>query len=114
MEYGSLQNKLMAESNDKSPELNGGVTSLHWTDRHAYKIIWLSSDKTAMKIQRYRAKRIDRNGMTDQQIYEYKDLRSQTKTLCLRNGQWYEEHKSGFSKVGLLIGVLQEFHDYSF
>ena len=114
MEYGSLQNKLMAESNDKSPEINGGLTILHWTDRHAYKIIWVSEDKTAMQIQRYRAKRVDKKGMSDQQVYEYKDLGSQIKTLCLRNGEWFEQHKSGFTKVAILIGVLEEYYDYSF
>lgn len=113
-DFGSLQNKLMAESKQPDTEVGMGITLLRWSDRHAYKIIEVSEINKAITIQRYKAVRKDKLGMSDQQNYEFSELTDQKKELVRKGDQWYEKTVQGLSKISLLIGVASEYYDYSF
>ena len=72
-ETGSLVNLLM-DNNIGVPEVGKGATILSWSDRHAYEVMSASEDKTRVLIQRYLPERVDKNGMSDMQEYEYEKL----------------------------------------
>jgi hypothetical protein len=87
-ETGSLFNHLMGSSKSE-PEVGKGATVLYWTDRSAYQVIWVSDDKKSCKIQRCKAKRIDSNGMSESQDYDYSELEENSiETLVFKWGSW--------------------------
>lgn len=91
-ETGSIINMLMS-SNSSIPEAGKGATVLLYSDRHAYEVILVSEDKKRVVIQQYEAKRIDNNGISESQQYEYKKLYAHTETIVWRNGAWKRECK---------------------
>lgn len=84
---GSLFNYLMA-NNETIPEVGKGATVLLYSDRHAYEVIEVSKDLKSVKIQRYAPKRIDANGMSDNQSYEYNELSSEVLNLVWYRNSW--------------------------
>ena len=99
---GSLFNYLM--SNNKSiPEVGKGATVLLYSDRHAYEVIEVSKDLKEVKIQRYTPKRIDANGMSDNQSYEYNELSSEVLNLVWYRNSWRIKTKT--------IVFTKEFND---
>ena len=118
---GSLVNALLLEENE-TPKKGHGATIIRWTDRHAYEVIWVSEDLTAVKLMRYKPTPLH-IGMTDSQKYEYKDLVGEPVTLLLSNNQWYREIKieregekptTTLVKTHVRFGILDEYYDHSF
>lgn len=88
--YGSLQNRL-EENRQFVPEIKvgDGVTEYSYSDRHAYEVIAVK-DQKHITIRKYTAKRIDDNGMSDMQDYEYiSDENNYTVSLVKRGDAWY-------------------------
>ena len=113
-DFGSLQNKLMAESKQPDTKVGMGITLLRWSDRHAYRIVKVAEVNKAITIQRYKAVRTDNSGMSETQTYDFKGLLDQKKELVRKGDQWYEKTVQGLSRISLLIGVALEYYDYSF
>lgn len=69
--YGSLQNRL-EENQMYVDEIKVGTyaTMYEYSDRHAYEVVEVK-DQKHIKIRKLDAKRIDDNGMSDSQHYEY-------------------------------------------
>lgn len=69
--YGSLQNRL-EENQMYVDEIKVGTyaTMYEYSDRHAYEVVEVK-DQKHIKIRQLYAKRIDDNGMSDSQHYEY-------------------------------------------
>ena len=91
-ETGSFVNWAMG-NNVTLPEVNKGATELHWSDRSAWEVISVADDKMSCVIERYSPKRIDKNGMSESQEYEYTKLTGHRKKLVWRNkkgGCWCE------------------------
>lgn len=114
---GSLVNGLMAGSKSKAPTVGMGATVLSWTDRAAATVVWVSPDGKSVKITDDTAKRVDSNGMSECQTYEYTSNMNveEARTFTLRkNGSWVR--KGGGSKNGqrILIGHRETYHDFSF
>lgn len=84
---GSFVNMLMS-NNSAVPEVGKGATVLLWTDRHAYEVIEVSPDHKRVVVQQYLPKRIDKNGMSDSQEYEYKELSPVKEVIVWKWGGW--------------------------
>lgn len=86
---GSFMNHLM--SHNSTEHITGeGATILHWTDRHAFTVQSVSEDKKTVIIQRCDAKRVDKNGMSESQEYDYSRHTKETKKLVYKYGAWRE------------------------
>ncbi|MFW6311272.1 MAG: hypothetical protein ACOC1K_03450 [Nanoarchaeota archaeon] len=90
---GSMINHLMS-NNDTKPEVGKGCTLLHWTDREAWEVIEVRKNDKEVVIQKYNPKRIDNNGMSDAQEYEYSELTDAKKTLVYKWGSWKERSET--------------------
>ncbi len=130
----SFTNHVYARSTrgQPDPEVGMGATILCWTDRHAATIVavgqWRGS--TLLDVQRDYATRIDKNGMSECQTYEYhrntfasiQRFWWDKKRMVWREVNEADGHKHKVKKVlskpgqgrGLMIGVRREYHDFSF
>lgn len=69
--YGSVTNRILeSRKQTEKIEVGTGVTEICWSDRHAYEVVKVIDDKHLL-IRRCDSKRIDDNGMSDCQEYEY-------------------------------------------
>lgn len=125
---GSFINMLMS-NNSTVPEVGKGATVLLWTYRHAYEVIEVSEDKKRVVVQKYNAKRIDSNGMSDSQQYEYKELLPNKRVIVWRRGAWRwekecieyvrpdverkDEHYDENARLKLIDGVTIKVKHYS-
>jgi len=118
MQTNSLVNEILAGRRDPVPEVGMGATILMWTDRVAGTIVEIVRFKSGphkgaprkVVVQRDCAVRVDDNGISENQTYQYDRDRdgSRYEFQCTPWGGW----KGG---PGLLsIGYRQEYHDYSF
>ena len=70
---GSFVNWIMS-NNSTLPVVGKGATELCWSDRHPYEVTWVSDDQSECIIQLINAKRIDKNGMSESQEYDYSEV----------------------------------------
>ncbi len=112
---GSLVNHLMDRTIPATPEIGMGVTQLGWSDRHAFTVIDILSPKEIV-VQRDHAKRVDKNGMSDSQTWEYeRNPEGCIYHLTLRkNGNWVQKGSRRKNSDGWAIGRREEFFDFSF
>lgn len=110
----NLMSNIMLGSKQPKPEVGMGATICMYTDRHAATIIEVVNEKT-IKVQRDISTRIDNNGMSDQQKYEYSQNPNGTiEIFTLRkNGCWCRRGGT-MNGVSLVVGVRKAYHDYSF
>jgi len=121
---GSVMNHLYSRMTigEPKPFVGMGVTFLSWTDRHAGTIIEVNTKKNYIVCTDDDCKRIDSNGMSEAQEYEYTTNPDGHKRYFRKdkNGQWrsmrFNENKrlvySGIH--GLRIGEREKYHDFSF
>ena len=115
--YGSLDNRLAERARGKKPEVGMGVTEMCYSDRHPYEIIEVK-DERHITIRRLDAKRIDNNGMSECQEYEYTSREdAPSYRLYLNNeGRWVRRvGKNGVdNSSGWYVGAAEEYFDFSF
>lgn len=114
MKYGSLDNILEDGIVQEKIEVGTGVAMLSWTDRTPGTIIEVDPNGKWIKIQEDDYKRIDNNGMSDNQHYEY--FRNPNRHIYTykknRLGKFTDNgRKDG---RGLIIGHRERYFDYSF
>lgn len=119
---GSLVNYVSGNSRSPAPEIGMGVTFLHWTDRSAGTIVEILPNGT-IGVKGDIAKRIDKNGMSESQEYEYSP-NPEAYTCYYRlnkTGRWestkYSEKTKRWSKGGgsqIALGYRDAYHDFSF
>lgn len=130
MKLGSQTNSLVnhiysrATKGQPTPEIGMGVTLLGWTDRYPATIIGIIENGKYIIVQSDNYKRIDNNGMSECQEYEYTaNLDGATYTFKMNpNGGWSEVFRNPetgrFKKYnggkGLRIGYREKYHDFSF
>jgi hypothetical protein len=108
-ETGSLTNHLMSRQGPVTPEVGMGVTVLYWTDRKAGTII--KTTAKTITVQEDTATRIDDNGMSEAQQYEYApDPDGRITVFRLTKKGW----RGPGGGPGLAIGHRDAYHDYSF
>jgi len=99
------------------PHIGLGVTEYMFSDRRAYTIVDMSKSKKTLTIQRDIAKRVDNNGMSDMQEYEYTpDPNGPTRIITLRKDGRYRDKGSQSTPGSTIysIGYRMAYHDYSF
>lgn len=112
---GSLINNIYSKSTSPAPEIGMGVTQLCFTDRHPYTIIDVISPREIL-VQSDSAIRVDNNGMSDSQNWEFQpNPRGLKYILTLRkNGSWKCKGASLKSSESWMIGKRSKYHDFSF
>jgi hypothetical protein len=121
---GSLINHLMSNSAMRLPEIGEGATILSWSDRSAGTVSHhFRKGKTVyVAVRDDITKRIDNNGMSDAQTYEYtqnpeghltywkaKGERWVQVRKNIETGRWIETGGSGIA-----FGYRNAHHDFSF
>lgn len=112
---GSVINFFMGNATTGTePEVGVGVTLLSWTDRTAGTII--AATPNVIVVQEDAAKRLDSNGMSESQHYEFSPDPSGRISVFTkrRNGQYTLDGCKTGEGNGLLIGHREKYHDYSF
>ena len=119
--YGSLFNQLQDQSAQRAPQVGDGATKLMWSDRHAYTIVEIINYSSGVKkgqvkavvVTKDTATRVDKNGMSDSQSYEFEsNLDGFRTTYTLRkNGRFIEQ---GDTYGTLAIGYRDHYFDFSF
>lgn len=123
---GSLFNHIMANNSIKEiVPGETGATLLSWSDRAAATVIevFTKGSFDYVTVQRDIAKRVDNNGMSDCQTYEYtRDPEGSTSTFRIGKSGKFEqvalnEETGRYKKLnygGLMIGDRREYYDFSF
>lgn len=122
---GSLFNHIMANNSVKDiVPGETGATILSWSDRYAATVteIFKKGKFEYVVVQRDHVKRIDNNGMSEGQTYEYTRNAEGSKSIfrITDNGfiNVYIDSETGRIKKsggpGLMIGRREHFFDFSF
>lgn len=126
-ETGSLVNHIhsIAVKGQPTPVVGMGCTILGWTDRQAATIVNVSNirGRTYLVVQEDHAKRVDHNGMSESQTYEFTPNPNGLTAHYQQDaaGRWnevrYNAETKRFRKTGgpgLRIGARDHYHDFSF
>lgn len=122
---GSVMNHVLSRSviGQPDPTVGMGATVLLWSDRHACTVIAWDGKKSILTIQQDSSQRLDKNGLSESQQYEFTPDPSGRVYRFKRmpEGTWREMTTSEkgnlvFSKsgAGLMIGRREEYYDPSF
>ena len=120
---GSLVNHIYSRSKSPVPEIGMGATLLSWSDRHPATIIdiFTKGKFTYIKLQEDDAKRIDNNGISESQVYEYsRNPNGSITYFRLKDDNWesvYIDPDTNRFKKGVgsvVLGMRQEYYDFSF
>jgi len=115
--YGSVQNRLAENmTGQPKPQVGMGATECLWSDREPYEIIEVK-DERHITVRRMAAKRIDNNGMSECQEYEYSsDPNGSIHNLFFtKQGRWREKYADrSLGCNGWFIGFAEKYYDYSF
>ena len=123
---GSIINSILSRSviGEPTPEVGMGATFLSYSDRSAGTIIrvFKIGQSLAVEVQADDAKRIDNNGMSESQEYEFTRNPNAPITTFKKDkrGFWVHVYRSGYtdrwvkSVGGLRIGEREEYFDPHF
>lgn len=123
---GSLVNYMYGNSKSAEPEVGMGATILSWTDRHAATVVEVFEKRGSkyVAVTRDTAKRVDNNGMSEDQTYEYTSNPDGHKQFYkLKNGRWIavgpdpvtgKGLREGNGSGSLSIGQRNEYYDHCF
>lgn len=120
---GSFQNRMYESMTIGAPEpvVGMGATITCYTDRHAATV--KSWDGKILVVTRDQVKRVDDNGMSESQTYEYTTNFDEVEYHHRRakNGRWervyFNNETKRWKKVGsggLILGFRSEYYDFSF
>lgn len=119
-----MSNIMVAGTKNIVPEVGMGATLCSYTDRSAATVIEVTSVRgvTYITVQEDNAKRIDTNGMCDDQDYEYTPNPEGYKCMFrFKNNKWegvtFNTATNRYKKqdsYGLVLGTRDKFHDFSF
>lgn len=116
MTTGSLINNIINASASPVPEVGMGATICHWTDRSAATVSFVSANGKTIRTQADNAIRIDKNGQSESQTYEFEripDAPEATWTLR-KNGRWIRKGDPMRGGQTIHLGVRSAYYDYSF
>lgn len=121
---GSLINHCMSCTAAPLPEVGDGATILGWSDRHPATVVavFKQGKYDFVQVQSDNYKRIDKNGMSESQEYEYTpNPDGSVSTYRLRNDVWECVRKSDtgrYVKTGsdsnVVFGRRERYYDFSF
>lgn len=109
---GSLTNHLMGSS-ERCPEVGMGVTVLGYSDRHAGTITQVSASKREFWFRYDIAVRVDKNGMSESQTYEFMPNPAAPEIhVKLSRSKKHPGWRCEGGRVA--IGYRSEYYDFSF
>jgi hypothetical protein len=114
--YGSLQNRLEESARMPEPKVGMGATEYNYSDREPYEIVEVL-DARHIVVRPMNAKRIDHNGLSECQEYEYtSNPEAYTINLFLtKQGRWRERYPSGHLGCDTFgIGHMEKYCDPCF
>jgi hypothetical protein len=123
---GSLQNHLYSRMTKGQPEpvVGMGATILSYTDRHAATIskVFQDGKKLCIAVQRDDVRRVDSNGLSEDQKYIYSPRPDAAEHFFRFDGKsWHQIRKNSLTGrwnktdgYGIRIGERQEYYDPSF
>ena len=121
---GSLVNHVLSSRTTGEPPYVGmPATLLSWTDRNPATVVEVNNLKRYIVVQEDDARRIDRNGLGEQQVYEYTPNPNGHRRIFrkMKNGQWAEHFVNPETKrlvkassCGLRLGHREKYEDPSF
>lgn len=121
---GSLINHVLSGSTTGEPPYAGmPATLLAWSDRYPATVVEVNNLKRYIIVQEDDARRIDRNGLSEQQVYEYTPNPNGHRRIFrkMKNGQWAEHFINPETKrlvkassCGLWLGHREKYEDPSF
>lgn len=123
---GSLVNHIHSRAVTPALVVGMGATMLHWTDRSAGTVVKIETIKGLIyvHVQGDHAKRLDKNGMSESQVYEYtpnpqgsigvwrQAKNGAWESVCFNNKTKRWNKSSG--SIGFALGFRDAYHDYSF
>ena len=107
--HGSFINQYAGS--DVKPEVGVGGTVMYWSDREPVTVIEVSPSGKTVKVQADSYTRVDTNGMSDAQRYEYERNPNGTVMTFRYSAKW-KAFKSGSTK--LVLGRRERYYDFSF
>lgn len=118
----SLTNYLMSGTDGApAPQVGMGATKLGWTDRRPATIVEVLNGGKVIVVQEDTAKRVDDNGMSESQDYEFTPNPEATREFykldnkgAYRSAYRNEKGNLVFGSGQLRIGERDKYHDYSF
>lgn len=114
--YGSLQNRLGECGKNPEPVVGMFATEFLYSDRHPYEIIAVK-DARHITVRALDAKRVDHNGMSDCQDYEYKSNPNGTtcNLFLTKQGRWRERYPDRTLGCNTFhLGFAEKYYDFSF
>lgn len=118
---GSLMNHVYSRMGSPEPVVGMGATECLWSDRHAVTIVEVTAKYIVTQADT--TKRVDTNGMSESQEYEYTPNPEAYKQYWKKDqkGQYRQAHHNekgnlvfNGSSTHLGIGYRDEFYDFSF
>ena len=116
MRHGSFQNMMLGGSKSATapeiPAIGDGATLLYWTDRDPATVTRIEKIRGRYRvyIRLDKATRLDSNGMSDAQDYEFTpDPDAREEECRFRKGRW--ETTGG---TAVAFGFRSKYYDYSF
>ena len=115
--YGSITNRIDERVRSEKPVVGMGVTHYGWSDRDPYEVIEVIDDRHIV-VRALDYKRVDNNGFSECQEYEYtSNPNNPTERLYLNNkGRWVR--RVGTRGVdnygGWRLGKAEKYYDFSF
>lgn len=93
------------------PVVGMGVTATIYSDAHVFTIVRVSPSGKTFWATEDTAKRVDKNGMSDQQDYVYSSNPEGKQVVfrLLKSGRW---EAKGFRR-NVTLGVRRAFYDYT-
>jgi hypothetical protein len=113
--FGSINNRLLENSKMPEPQVGMGVTECLYSDRSPYEIIEVK-DARHITVRALDWKRVDQNGASDCQDYEYfSNPENHTAELFLtKQGQWRQRFGRRLGVTCFYIGSAERYYDFSF
>lgn len=113
--YGSLNNRVAESCKQPKPEVGMGVTEMLWSDRYPYEVVDVLDDRHIL-VRRLDYKRIDNNGMSESQEYEYtsNENNSIIKLFLTKQNRWREQTGRKLGCNTFVIGYAERYYDFSF
>lgn len=113
--FGSLDNRLMESSKMPKPEVGMGATECFYSDRHPYEVIAVKDDRH-ITVRALDSKRIDSNGMSESQTYEYfsNENNPPVNLFLTKQGKWRAKIGRSLGVNCFYIGHAEKYYDYSY
>ena len=102
---------LMGLCKSSAPQVGMGATKFLWSDSHAYTITRVSASGKTFWMKQDDATRIDDNGMSDCQEYEYTPNENAREEMVRMTKRGW---RCSWDKQRVVVGFRYEYYDYSF